>query len=162
VNVWLPAIYGGQLAPAPDYCGMSIAAVRFVYFWLSALGERRKDMGCDARLVRAAQRHADFLSSREDTTPSLHIGENGSSANERVRAEGYRLPDWFREVGNSVESCAVNNGQPQDAVERLLLSPSHRVHLLREGGFSEHRIFGVGVTFPYYVVLSAPAEEGSP
>ncbi len=65
----------------------------FVGAWLALLGERAKAMRYDARLAAAAQQQAEWLAVH-DFADDPHVGANGSTANERVAATGYRLPEW--------------------------------------------------------------------
>ena len=145
-DLFLPALYVSAAA--------SERIVQFARLWAEALGERRKLMRRDERLMACAQEHADYLAGREDMQVSLHVGASNSTPDARVRAAGYPLPDHWQT--NHVESCSVNHGSAADAVERLLLSPSHRMHLLGENGFQSHKTWGIGNNGPFWVVLICP------
>jgi uncharacterized protein YkwD len=136
--------------------GQSDNATVFVWAWMQALGDRAAMMREDARLTLCASEHAAYLASREDTTPSMHIGRNGSTPDQRVRATGYALPAHWHE--NHVESCATHTDGPLAALEMLLESPGHRAHLMGEGGFERHVVYGVGSAKSYYVCLICPPE----
>lgn len=106
-----------------------------------------------------AQDHADYLESRvgDERQVSMHIGRNGSTPDQRVRAWGYALPAHWH--SNHVESCATHTGGPLAALDILLESPGHRAHLMGEGGFAGHVCWGVGNARTYYVVLIVPEED---
>ena len=134
-------------------------AFSFVLSWMAELGEASRGLCIDERLCRAAQKHAEWLHVNR-IRERRHIGEGGSTANERVRAEGYTLPGWYSEVGNQVESVGEEfDAGPQQALANLLASPHHRMHLLRLNDFfATHTRHGVGESGGYYVVLTAPVE----
>lgn len=147
--------------------GMSEKAATFVDAWLSLLPEsRRKLMHADARVIRAAQLHAEYLAARTqeeiearaDVKNASHYGLDWSTPNERVRAQGYRLPANYPIKGNMVESNARDGGGPLSALQTLLDSDAHRPHLLGEPGFSDRVVFGVGVAQNDYCVLVCPKE----
>jgi len=130
----------------------------FVAAWLSLLGERAATMRYDARLAQAAQQQADWLAANDfDDDP--HVGVGGSTANERVRAAGYRLPQWWPAKGNQVESTTRSWDAPDEAARDLAAHGAHRDHMLAQGWFVQHTVWGVGQAATYYVLVSAP-EEG--
>jgi hypothetical protein len=149
-RTFLPSVHGSDKTQA------------FVDAWLQRLGSRAALYRQDDRLTYAANRHAAYLAARtgDAMQESLHIGQGGSAANARVRASGFVLPRQWLDGSNNVESCAVNHDGPVQAVERLLLSPAHRAHLLGEGGFASHTVYGVGAVPPFYVCLACPPEPG--
>lgn len=130
----------------------------FIDAWLAALGDKAHDTVQDSRLMAAAQKHAAWLAANH-VTANRHIGENGSTANERARAQDYELPRWYPTVGNQIESVGECYDGPVAALRLLLDSPHHRVHLLREGWFAEHVAMGVGNAQHYWVIVTAPPEE---
>lgn len=150
MNIYLPTVHGNR---------NNLRVVEFAYAWWVALGERSRSMQKDDRLMQVAQKHAEFLAKRrgEEVLQSMHFGEGGSTANERVRDGGYDL-GGLSLVGNNVESCSSNWGTPTDALEALLLSPSHRMHLLGENGFWRYTVYGIGNAHDYWVVIICPPE----
>lgn len=157
-NLFLPSVYGNPALVVEPAANEKV--VIFAFSWWLALGDRAKAMHRDDRLMAVAGAHAEFLSRRtgETLAQSMHIGLGGSTPNERVRAGGYRLPDHYRQVGNSVESCASNWQGPTYALDRLIASPSHRAHMLGEGGFASHTVYGIGNAKDYWVVITCPPE----
>lgn len=143
----------------PDLCGLNPRAAEFAQAWLGLLDNRAKIMHCDPRLVRCAQDHAVFLDSRtgEQLKQSMHIGKNGSTANQRVRAANYKLPEWHGD-GNTVECCA-RSGQPPAAVAvSLAAHDSHRDPMMGIGFWELSLIWGVGSHGNDYVCLVCPLE----
>ena len=133
-------------------------AATFAELWLRAMGDRGEAMRCNEKLVQAAQNHADYLAERDDNRVSMHVGRNGSTPNQRVRATGYRLPDAHGD-NNTVESACRTPRGPAQALRLLLDSKPHRAHLLREGFFAGHVAFGVGYAGPkWFVIVTAPPE----
>lgn len=156
MKTFLPTVHGEGIGGTND------KAAAFAAAWLEALGARAALYRADDRLAHAAHRHAAYLAARtgDAAQESLHIGAGGSAANARVRASGFVLPRHWLDGSNNIESCAVNHDGPVQAVERLLLSPAHRAHMLGEGGFASHTVYGVGNDGPFYVVLACPPEPG--
>ncbi len=147
--------------PDKNYdCNMVLNAYMFTVMWLQELGDRRNRMRCDHRLVSAAQKHAEFLSSRtpEQEKLSMHIGRNGSYANERARAEGYKLPDYYDNDANNIESCYRGGTKPENVLHGFLNSPPHYNHIMGQGWFEDHIVYGVGYSVNDWVVLIAPVE----
>lgn len=141
-------------------CGMNEQAQLFVNEWLSKLGNRPKTMYCDDKLVKAAQKHSEYLYAR---TPdlyhlSMHIGRNGTHPNERARAEGYKLPSYYSNDANNIESVLRGSTDPTKAVQQLLKSPPHYDHLTGQGWYKDHIVYGVGNDGTDWVVLIAPQE----
>lgn len=142
-----------------ELCGMNGAAAHFAALWLGVLGERAKRMRCDARLVEIAQHHADYLIGRvgDELQQSMHYGRGGITPNQRVRDGGYHLPDWHG-GGNTVESCVRSSPDAAGALDILLASPSHRLHLMGEGFWDASVVYGIGQTGTDWVVLICPPE----
>lgn len=157
----LPRIYGN----APQAAGerpMNDRAARFAVAWMDLLGDRARDLILDDRLVTAAQEHANYLASRADTLPSMHIGRNGSKANARVLAAGYPLPSHYEPDTNNVESCSRSWHDPATTAKLLAAHDTHVDHMMFLGGFSYHTHWGVGSAGNdgvYYVCLTAPEER---
>jgi hypothetical protein len=156
-DVFLPVINKNVLIKTE--CEMNLKAYRFAVIWLDRLGERANRMICDKRLVRAAQKHAEYLNSRTpDQYQSMHIGRNNSYPNERARDEGYILPDYYKDDSNNIESCIRTSQEPLDAVNGLYNSPSHYNHITGQGWFEDHIVYGIGYCENDWVVLIAPKE----
>lgn len=130
----------------------------FTAAWLALLGERANAMRYDARLAAAAQGQADWLAAN-DFADDAHSGAGDSTANERVRATGYRLPSYWPARGNQVESVTRSWDAPDEAARDLAAHDTHRDHVLVQGWFAQHTVWGVGQAATYYVLVSAP-EEG--
>jgi hypothetical protein len=155
---WLPII--SKPEPRIDICGMNSKASTFATLWLRVLGDRRSRMRCDSRLVRAAQKHAEYLSSRtgDQLLQSMHIGRNGSSSNQRARTEGYHLPDYYPVDANNIESCTRTSDKAQDALNNLLNSPHHYDHITGQGWYADHIVYGFGFSGNDWVIVIAPSE----
>lgn len=130
----------------------------FVAAWLALLGERAATMRYDARLAQAAQQQAEWLAVH-DFADDPHVGAGGSSANERVRAAGYRLPSYWPARGNQVESVTRSWDAPDEAARDLAAHDAHRDHVLGLGWFAGHTVWGCGWQETYYVLISAPEES---
>lgn len=160
-NVYLPQVYANDaIAGQGEPHLMNAAALAFAVAWLGLLGERRARMRCDSRLVAAAQLHADYLAQRtgDALQMSMHRGEGGSFANERVAASGYRLPANYDAQANNVESCARNGADPATVAITLAAHEGHRQHMLGLGGFEGHVVWGCGAAGDDYVILICPEE----
>lgn len=149
----LPAVYGN-----PDVT----PARQFVTAWMLALGERAAIMRQDDRLTNCARIHANYLANREDMTPSMHIGANNSTPNQRLIASGYRPPSFWKPERNNCEACAVHHAGPVDALIMLLDSPTHRPILLGEKVsdwfWHLHTQWGLANAAAFYVLICAPPE----
>jgi len=130
----------------------------FAAAWLSLLGERAANMRYDVRLAQAAQAQAEWLAAN-DFAGDPHAGAGGSTANERVRAAGYRLPSYWPVRGNQVESVTRSWDAPDEAARDLAAHAGHRDHMLSIGWFAGHTVWGVGHSATYYVVVTAPPME---
>jgi len=130
----------------------------FTAAWLALYGDRASLMRYDARLAAAAQGQADWLAAN-DFAADPHVGAGGSTANERVRAAGYRLPSYWPVRGNQVESVTRSWDAPDEAARDLAAHDAHRDHVLVQGWFAGHTVWGVGHSATYYVVVSAPPME---
>lgn len=162
MNTWLPHVPNESHATGTAIpCVMQTHAWLMARAWMALLGERAKRMRCDERLVRVAQAHAEYLAGRigEQLLESMHVGAGGTLSNERVRAGGYRLPSWYPQRGNHVESCARHNDDPATVIAALAAHHGHREHLLGLGGYENHTVYGVGHWEHDWVVLACP-EEG--
>lgn len=154
-RLYLASVYGGATVGGQ---AQTSKAEEFIAWWLYRLGNKRAQMRQDDRLMACAQRHAEYLAQRMDISPSMHIGANGSTANERVRASGYKLPGYFLAKGNNVESCTYSHDPIPETVDDLMASPAHHDHMTVAGWFVGHTVYGVGNADAYYVVVTAPVE----
>jgi len=116
-------------------------------------------MVCDGRLVKAAQRQADWLAANNFDPTNPHLGEGGITANERVRAEGYRLPEWYPVKGNMVESALhyFHDDVPH-ALAGLIAHSTHHDHMMCLNWFSDHTVFGMGDAGGFFICVTAPKE----
>lgn len=169
MNLYLPHIarLGYILDPlaGEDKCNMNYTAIEFARAWLRELGDRAYIMRCDERLVRCAQDHAVFLAGRVDISPSMHIGQGGSYANQRVVEAGYPLPDWELKK-NYVESCSFTWKDPGNAAISLMNHDGpHEDHMKGIGSFySKSTVYGVGAQREtggntYFVFVACPPQE---
>jgi len=131
----------------------------FTAAWLALLGERAATMRYDARLAHAAQQQADWLAANDFDERDPHVGANGSTANQRVRAAGYRLPEHWPARGNQVESVTRSWDAPDEAARDLADHIPHRDHVLGLGWYAEHTVWGCGWQETYYVLITAPESE---
>jgi hypothetical protein len=152
---YLPSIHG--VTPARE----------FVALWMQALGDRAAMMREDARLTLCASEHAIYLANRSDMTPSMHIGRNNSTPNERLAASGYKMPDWWSLDRNNCEACSVHHGDerissPLGALELMIDSPAHRPLVLGERVndwfWHLHTVWGAGNAGPFYVLVVCTEE----
>lgn len=92
-----------------------------------------KPLTVDSRLTRASQKHADYLVSLGGYEIS-HTGRGGSSAGERISAEGYR---WSR-YG---ENVAAGYATPKAVVQGWLKSDGHCANIMNP----DVKEIGIGV-----------------
>lgn len=162
-TLYMPFLQRGQAGWSPAATDRDTAwRDEFIRIWLAWPGNLRTHMQPNAKLMAAAQAHAQELHQRQMSggiEGSMHIGADGSTANERVRRAGYRLPDGYMDVGNQVESVGVCWEGPQRMMAIFATSPTHAAHLLGlHAWFAEQTCYGVGVSGDYFDVLTAHAE----
>lgn len=126
-------------------------------------GQQRKGLIWDERLARAAQWHCEDMAAKRYFS---HQTPDGVWPNDMVRAQGYRLPDYYPAAANNVESIALNYATAALAWLGLLGSPVHRRHLLGlTPFFCDQVMVGIGylaagAPYPvYWAIESAPLEE---
>ena len=92
----------------------------------------------DDRLMRAAQKHADWMSARRRMS---HRGDRASSPGQRIAAEGYRF-----------SSCSENIAAGQTSAEQVMRawmrSRGHRNNIL-----GRNREIGLGRAGNYWCVV---------
>jgi hypothetical protein len=167
-KTFIPAVYGPTAPPEPPKIGtMTVLAYDLSVLWMEKLGNRKHRMQVDERLVKAAQKHAEYLVGRteEQMNDHPHRGRHGSWANQRVEREGYHLPKHYPMEANHVES-AVSGDQGKGefeslatfALRTLLDSPHHFQHIMGMGFFEPHTRYGVGQAGSQFVIVTAPPE----
>jgi hypothetical protein len=144
--------------------GYSTREWSFILGWFEALGnDKALRMQHSTPLFRCARDHADYLEYRnaEQRTIYAHIGRDKKWANERARLFGYKLPSFWPDDQNGIESVAWSDEPVGEfsALSALLNSPPHREHILCNGGFASQTTFGVGNVGQSWVILTAPKEE---
>lgn len=163
-TLYMPFLQRGKAVTPPAPTDRDTAwRDEFIRIWLAWPGNLRTGMQRNDKLMQAAQAHAEELHYRQavlgEIDTSMHIGLNGSTANERVRRAGYRLSDGYMDVGNQVESVGVCWEGPQRMMEIFATSPTHAAHLLGlHEWFAEQTCYGVGVSGDYFDVLTAHVE----
>ncbi len=99
----------------------------------------------DPRLEAAAQAQADDMRRRRYLN---HTSPEGIDPLQRIRSAGYREPScncaWQFFYG---ENIAWGNVSPDVIIQKWLLSPEHRKHLLSP----DYRDVGIGYTGSYWV-----------
>lgn len=100
------------------------------------------------RLARAAQKHADFLESRERFS---HTGRRGSTVAQRVEAEGYQ---WMG-VG---ENIAGGQEDEAEVVAGWMGSPGHCANIMN-GEFTEMGVARSKKGSIWVQVLGRPAAD---
>lgn len=114
---------------------------------------QRRDRLAMARHVfldQAAQQKAHDMATKGYIA---HTSPSGVSANQNVRNTGYRLPDWYPNNGNNVESLYYGPNNPKDIAAAWLASDRHRAHVYGENDFFRGQTcIGVGYA-------PAPGEE---
>lgn len=137
-TLFMPVI--GHVVPATDECGQSPVAAQLAFLFLTDPGQKRVNPHCDNRLVRAAQFRADDMVSSHYFS---HLSPSGHSPHFYVTMFGCRLPDYYLEEGNYIESLAMNQASAADVWRDWLASPGHRRHVLGEvGTFVEQTSYG--------------------
>ena len=104
-----------------------------------------------------------------------HVDPAGYGANHRLRAAGYRLPDWYEQEpsANNVESLSHNgdgtldgkDGPEYGVWQPWMRSPGHKTHILGLDPFYAAQTcvgvgyFAGGEKSHYWCVMSAPAAD---
>lgn len=124
-----------------------------------AAWQERSPIYMDLRLMQAAQLKANSMAEFDYFS---HTSPTGLTPNEVVRSTGYRLPSFYAEKGNQVESLYIGHDEPEEAVKGWLESPSHHDHIAgRTDFYRGHSAIGVGTAVAkdgrqLWVFMSAP------
>lgn len=113
-------------------CAKNSIADRMFALMRDDPGQQRKHVYCDQHLVEAAQHRA------EDMVAGKYFGHADASGvlpNAVARAYGCKLPDYYPQSGNQIESLALNYHTANEAWKALMLSDGHRMHLLGQHPF---------------------------
>lgn len=154
-TLFMPVI--GHIVPN-DACGQSPVAAQLAFLFLTDPGQKRKNPHCDNRLVRAAQFRADDMVSRQYFS---HLSPDGHSPHFYVSQFGCKLPDYYLEEGNYIESIAMNQPDAATVWRNWKDSPGHRAHVLGEvDTFREQTSYGFATASSawgtVYVVETTP------
>lgn len=103
--------------PAPDDSGWPARIVALT-------NDERAGAGCDSlavddRLDAAAQKHTEDMADHDEMS---HVGSDGSTFDERIRAEGHPKP--------GAENVARGYPDPETTVREWMASPGHRRNIL--------------------------------
>jgi uncharacterized protein YkwD len=151
MNTYLPSVKGGT-KKVDD----RITLLRII---LLAGWQKRTNPVPHPLLMEAAQRRAEDMARRGYLS---HTSPDGVTPNEVVRSVGYRLPDWYPEKGNNVESLYLGHDEPEEPVRSWFDSPKHHDHLVGEGKFyGSQTALGIGTAVAkdgrqIWVLISAP------
>ncbi len=110
--------------------------------------EPRQPLAVNANLQQAAQFHS--VEMAENDYFAHQSAVTGQWPNANARAHGYNLPSWWESDNNFIESIAAGTitATPKAALRQLMLSPSHRDHLLGISDFNaQNTEGGVGYAF---------------
>lgn len=126
--------------------------------------QRRKRCVWSEKLTEAARARARDMAVRQYFS---HTDPDGVTPNEYARRAGYKLPDWYPDKGNQIESIGGGFPTANDAWAWWLKSPAHRTHMLGESSFyADQHAIGIGYVrqegapyVHYWVLLSAPLES---
>ena len=110
---------------------------------------------------------ADAAGFRSDEMARLNYFGHQSPAtgdwpNQVARDHGYRLPFFWPDAANNIES--IHRGSPTilGVLQSFVNSPTHRIHLMGQGWFATHREIGVGAHLGDRVWTILTATDGSP
>jgi len=113
-----------ELSPGQKGGGRRAATHDWPSEIVALTNNERVDVGCpeltvDPRLTAAAQKHSKDMASRKQMS---HLGGDGSSFDERIRAEGYPNP--------GAENVAYGYPDPATTVHEWMVSPGHRRNIV--------------------------------
>lgn len=113
-------------------CFTAPATERFYSLVAADDRQQRPTMRCNEALVKAAQARADGLV-RSDLVG--HCDVAGNCANRYARVAGCRLPAYYSENGNNIESLAAGSPVAEAVFIALARSPAHAAHLFGQNDF---------------------------
>ena len=117
---------------------LTMPATERFYSLLATDGrQQRPRMRCNDALVRAAQARADGMAS---SGHFAHCDLAGNCANRYARAAGCRLPAYYSENGNNIESLAAGSALAEAVFIALARSPSHAAHLFGQNDFFREQV----------------------
>lgn len=99
--------------------------------------QQRPTMRCNEALVKAAQARADGMA---NSGHFAHCDLAGNCANRYARAAGCRLPAYYSENGNNIESLAAGSPVAEAIFIALARSPSHAAHLFGQNDFFREQV----------------------
>jgi hypothetical protein len=135
---YVPMVSGLPAAPVGRPSCLTMPATERFYSLLATDGrQQRPRMRCNAALVRAAQARADGLV-RSDLVG--HCDVAGNCANRYARVAGCRLPAYYSENGNNIESLAAGSALAEAVFIALARSPSHAAHLFGQNDFFREQV----------------------
>lgn len=159
---YLPSIHANGVTGQSDTANYADV---FAAAWVAFLGDVGRRMVRDARLDAAAQGQADWLAVHDFDRDNAHLGADGSTPNERVRATGYRLPDFWPTRGNQCESANHSWSEPAQSLIELATHDTHAEHMQVRGWWAHSTVYGVGAARAsvggggwFVVAVTAPRE----
>jgi uncharacterized protein YkwD len=126
--------------------------------------QRRITMQCNPRLASVARERAQDMA---ELGYFGHKNPSGEWPNYLVRKAGYKLPTYYPDNSNSIESIAAGFTSPDAAWAGWMDSEGHRVHILGNDPFWRNQEqIGVGYVnlagsqyVHYWVIMTAPTPE---
>lgn len=120
----------------------------FLRIFIVAGWQKREEIVVHPFLMHAAQYRANEMAQKGYFG---HTSPSGITPNEVVRNIGYKLPDWYKQKGNNIESLYIGHNEPEEAINGWFSSPTHHDHLVGEGFYNAQNAVGIG---------SARAQDG--
>jgi hypothetical protein len=156
-KLYLPHILNNRRRP----CGLNAEAWWVVQQMAEADWQQRPSLQCIDKLVAAAKEKVRKLDEGYLRAHALgqpytydHTTWDGETPNELVRRFGVRLPDWYPDVGNHIESLSLGHGTPESALAALRASPAHADHIEGRVEFFRAQTM-IGVWFERFIVDGA-------
>lgn len=97
---------------------------------------KRQPLAWNASLQQSAQFHSNEMATHDYFAHQSAV--TGQWPNANVRAHGYKLPSWFPDDTNYLESIGAGTLRTtaEEGLKPLIVSPSHRNHLLGIDAFN--------------------------
>ena len=143
-RILLPFITKNNQTPIQGQAELSPRAAELFSLIRDHPDQKRTKMDLHPILIQAAENHAEDMGKRNFFG---HVNPDGHGPNWRVRKLGYRLPDFYDQSdgGNSIESICAGFKTAKLALDALVNSPSHVVHILGLDHFYQKQTnLGVG------------------